>query len=272
MEAELCENITPRVELQKRNFLKILPSSAYVRKRNIARRFLLSWEAEAELCHDISPQSGVAKVQLHKDITSKIDLRKRTFVKTFPLKQSCGRGTSRRNYPRVELLKRNFGKTCPTEGSCESGTLRRNYPQGWIAEAELRFDIQGWICGSRTSPWHYLQSGVATAELCKDITPRAELRKWNFAMTLPRKWSRGSRTSQRHYSLGGTAEAEFHEAISPKVELKGLAFWLDCMWSTLVFFVTFPCDVPGRYLIVSIPDLCLLTYFSDAELHEDIPP
>ena len=36
---------------------------------------------------------------------------------------------------------------------------------------------------------------------------------------------------------------------------------LDMMFSCV--FVTFPCDVLGKvwYLIVSIPDLCLLTYF-----------
>ena len=40
---------------------------------------------------------------------------------------------------------------------------------------------------------------------------------------------------------------------------KGLTSWLSCVWC----FVTFPCGVLGRvwYLIVFIPDLCLLTYF-----------
>ena len=41
---------------------------------------------------------------------------------------------------------------------------------------------------------------------------------------------------------------------------KGLTSWLSCVWC----FVTFPCGGPGRvwYLIVSFPDLCLLTYFA----------
>ena len=36
------------------------------------------------------------------------------------------------------------------------------------------------------------------------------------------------------------------------------------------FFVTFPCGVLGKvwYLIVSIPDLCLLTYFVLATPHK----
>ena len=44
----------------------------------------------------------------------------------------------------------------------------------------------------------------------------------------------------------------------------GLASWLSC--DVFCLFVTFPCSVLGQvlYLIVSILDLCLLTY-SDAE-------
>ena len=40
----------------------------------------------------------------------------------------------------------------------------------------------------------------------------------------------------------------------------GLTSWLSCMWC----FVTFPCSVLGQvwWLIVSIPDLCLLSYFA----------
>ena len=42
---------------------------------------------------------------------------------------------------------------------------------------------------------------------------------------------------------------------------KELATWLSCMLC-LLCFVSFPCGVLGQvsYLIVSIPDLCLLTY------------
>ena len=41
---------------------------------------------------------------------------------------------------------------------------------------------------------------------------------------------------------------------------KGLSPWLSCVWCFLVFFVTFPYGGLGQvcYLIVSIPDLCLL--------------
>ena len=41
---------------------------------------------------------------------------------------------------------------------------------------------------------------------------------------------------------------------------KGLTTWLPCM---LLYFVIFPCGVLGQvwYVIVLIPDLCLLTYF-----------
>ena len=43
---------------------------------------------------------------------------------------------------------------------------------------------------------------------------------------------------------------------------KGWTSWLACM-CCLLFFATFPCDVLGQVwcLIVSIPDLCLLSYF-----------
>ena len=43
---------------------------------------------------------------------------------------------------------------------------------------------------------------------------------------------------------------------------KGLTSWLSCV-SSFVMLVTFPYGVLGRvwYLIVSIPDLCLITYF-----------
>ena len=44
---------------------------------------------------------------------------------------------------------------------------------------------------------------------------------------------------------------------------KGLTSWLSFVISKCVF-VTFPCGIPGQvwYLIVSIPDLCTLSYFS----------
>ena len=44
---------------------------------------------------------------------------------------------------------------------------------------------------------------------------------------------------------------------------KGLISWLSFVMFNCVF-VTFPCDILGqlRYLIVSIPDLCQLSYFS----------
>ena len=43
---------------------------------------------------------------------------------------------------------------------------------------------------------------------------------------------------------------------------KGLTSWFSCVMFSSVF-VTFPCGVLGlvRYLIVSIPDLCFLSYF-----------
>ena len=45
--------------------------------------------------------------------------------------------------------------------------------------------------------------------------------------------------------------------------LKGLTSWLPFVMSNCVF-VTFPCGILGQvwYLIVSIPDLCLISYFS----------
>ena len=48
----------------------------------------------------------------------------------------------------------------------------------------------------------------------------------------------------------------------------GLTSLLSCMWCFLVcFFVTLPNGVLGEvwYLIVSIPDLCLLPYFTSAQ-------
>ena len=44
---------------------------------------------------------------------------------------------------------------------------------------------------------------------------------------------------------------------------RGLAAWLSFVMSNCVF-VTFPCGILGQvwYLIVSIPDLCPLSYFS----------
>ena len=43
---------------------------------------------------------------------------------------------------------------------------------------------------------------------------------------------------------------------------KGLRYWLLFVMFNCVF-VTFPCDILGQvwYLIVSIPDLCRLSYF-----------
>ena len=44
---------------------------------------------------------------------------------------------------------------------------------------------------------------------------------------------------------------------------KGVTSWLSFVMSNCVF-VTFPCGILGQvlYLIVSIPDLCLLSYIS----------
>ena len=43
---------------------------------------------------------------------------------------------------------------------------------------------------------------------------------------------------------------------------KGLTYWLSFVMFNYVF-VTFPCGILGQvwYLIVSIPDLCCLSYF-----------
>ena len=43
---------------------------------------------------------------------------------------------------------------------------------------------------------------------------------------------------------------------------KGLTYWLSFVMFNCVF-VSFPCGIPGQvwYLIVSIPDLCCLSYF-----------
>ena len=49
---------------------------------------------------------------------------------------------------------------------------------------------------------------------------------------------------------------------------KGLTFWL---WFVMFNcgFVTFPCGILGQvwYLIVTIPDLCKLSYFNYLSLH-----
>ena len=44
---------------------------------------------------------------------------------------------------------------------------------------------------------------------------------------------------------------------------RGLTSLLFCMWCFLVFFVTFPYAVLGQvwYLVVLIPDICLILYF-----------
>ena len=44
---------------------------------------------------------------------------------------------------------------------------------------------------------------------------------------------------------------------------KGMTSWLSIVMFNCVFFITFPCGILGQvwYLIVSIPDLCLLSYF-----------
>ena len=48
---------------------------------------------------------------------------------------------------------------------------------------------------------------------------------------------------------------------------KGLTSWLLFVMFNCVF-VTFPCGILGqmRYLIVSIPDLCCLSYFDKCEI------
>ena len=47
----------------------------------------------------------------------------------------------------------------------------------------------------------------------------------------------------------------------------GLTLWLSCLLCFIVF-VTFPYSVLGQlwYLIVSISDICLLTYFNKARV------
>ena len=52
---------------------------------------------------------------------------------------------------------------------------------------------------------------------------------------------------------------------------KGLTSWLSFAMFNCVF-VTFPCDVLGQmlYLIVSIPDLCRLSYFVHKKRHSFI--
>ena len=44
---------------------------------------------------------------------------------------------------------------------------------------------------------------------------------------------------------------------------KGLTSWLSYIYDLILCFVTFPCDVLDQvwYVIVSIPNLCLLSYF-----------
>ena len=51
---------------------------------------------------------------------------------------------------------------------------------------------------------------------------------------------------------------------------KGLASWHSLYLMVSCVFVTFPYDVLGEvwYLIVSIPDICLLPYFNLTEVHE----
>ena len=48
---------------------------------------------------------------------------------------------------------------------------------------------------------------------------------------------------------------------------KELTSWLSFVWFNCVF-VTFPCGILGQvwYIIVSIPDLCLLSYFVTAKI------
>ena len=52
---------------------------------------------------------------------------------------------------------------------------------------------------SGTSQQHSLWSGIAEAELCIDIHPRAELLKRNFAKTLSPEGNCRSGTSQGHF-------------------------------------------------------------------------
>ena len=125
----------------------------------------------------------------------------------------------------------------------QSGRNCRYFPQRWVTEAELlevipilaelqkrnfmkTFLITAALwnfvklfpselsCGSRTSPWHYSQSGIAAAELHEDIPLNsriaellednsfwAKLQKQNFAMTLAPERNCASGTSWRYSPL-----------------------------------------------------------------------
>ena len=68
-----------------------------------------------------------------------------------------------------ELRKRNFTKTYFHRGVAELWNNAMTLLHSGVVEAELHR--------------HCPQGGIAEAELCKDMTPRAELRKRNFIKT-----------------------------------------------------------------------------------------
>ena len=102
----------------------------------------------------LPPQSRVAEAELCKDITPKRDCGSRTLTLHYPHGRDA-EAELHKGIPQSRVAElRNFGKTLyPLGQSCGIGELH--------------------------------QSGVAEAELCKDMTPRVELRKQNFMMTYP---------------------------------------------------------------------------------------
>ena len=83
-EAELHHDITPRAELLKGNFAKILPL-----RQNCARG----------ISQIHFPYSQVAEAEIHHDITTRAELQKQNFTKTFPLRQNCGSRLSQIHFP-----------------------------------------------------------------------------------------------------------------------------------------------------------------------------
>ena len=62
------KDISPRVELQKRNFVKTITPRAELQKQNFLKTF---------------PQSEITEVELHEDICPRVELWKPNFMKTF---------------------------------------------------------------------------------------------------------------------------------------------------------------------------------------------
>ena len=65
--------------------------------------------------------------------------------------------------------------------------FRRHFPLSGVGEAELHEGmLQERSGGSGTLQRHFLKKGVVEVGLGEEVSPRAELRKWNFAKTYPR--------------------------------------------------------------------------------------